>query len=151
MMRNIFLCENQPDEKKYYEQFIKQQLTKHQLPALTYSFGTDSPEELLLYVKNHPLETGLYFLDAELAIGQMSAIELAEQIRHNDPQALIVFLAHQEDLSFQAIQRHIEPLDYIIKTVDYKNEDQQILLDMQIAQRRDQNIPESTSEIFTYT
>lgn len=149
-MRNIFLCEGQLNDRLFYEQFIKQQLEQKKLPALTYLFGTESAEELLLYVKNHPLETGLYFLDTDRKVGQFSAIQLAEQIRQHDQQALIVFLARKEELSFEAIQRHVEPLDYIIKTVDHKNEENQMLLDMQIAQQRDRSILESTSDIFTY-
>lgn len=149
-MRNIFLCENQLSEIQHYEQFIKFQLETNQFPALTYSFGTENSEELLLYVKNHPLETGLYFLGIKAGDGQLNAIQLAEQIRQSDPQALIVFLAQQEKLSFKAVQHHIEPLDYIIKTTDHQKEYAQILLDLQIAQQRDRNIPDNTSEIFTY-
>lgn len=149
-MRNIYLCESQPVERQNYEREIKQQLLVNQLSSLVYSFGTESPEELLLYVQNHPLETGLYFLDTEMGIGQVSGMQLAEQIRQSDPQALIVFFAYQKELSVNAIQRHIEPLDYIIKTSDHKEEYQQIMLDLKIAQQRDKVVPENKTEIFTY-
>ncbi|KIS03343.1 response regulator transcription factor [Paucilactobacillus wasatchensis] len=149
-MRNVYLCDDQAVERQYYEKLIQTELETGNLSALTYCFATGSSAELLLYIKNHPLETSVYFVDVQLGDNKRGGIELAQQIRANDPSALIVFLALHDGLSLATIQQHIEPLDYIIKHTEHELEQQRFAHDLRIAHERTKSGFEVTGSVFTY-
>ena len=76
--------------------------------------STDNPITLLEYIKAHPQQNGLYFLDIDLQ-HQINGMILAQEIRNADLSGRIVFVTTHAEFSFLPFKHRIEAMDYIIK------------------------------------
>jgi len=109
----IFVCEDDPKQRKIIEQTIKNQIIIEEL-NMELICSTADPHEILAF--NDLKESGLYFLDVDLNC-EMDGIELATKIRKIDLNAKIVFVTTHGELATTIFKHKIEALDYIVKDV----------------------------------
>lgn len=76
---------------------------------IVYEFS--SGERAVRWLKGHPGEIDLIFLDVEM--DGMSGMEAAEQIRQFDSEIMIVFVTGYSDYVFEGY--HVNAMDYIMK------------------------------------
>ncbi|MBD5542020.1 MAG: response regulator transcription factor [Lachnospiraceae bacterium] len=75
--------------------------------------SADSPEKLLELQRQNTVPA-IYFLDIDFP-GQVSGLELAQELRRYDPRGFIVFITAHDDLAFETFRLRLEALDYIVK------------------------------------
>lgn len=113
-MNEIFVCEDNAVHREKVNTYINNYLMIENLD-MNLSLSTDSPEELLNYIKGEKFKgEGLYFLDVDLN-ADITGIVLGSEIRKLDPQATIVFITTHAELSYLTFIYKVEALDYIFK------------------------------------
>jgi len=112
-MMRIVICEDNQRERIDMEQTVnKYILTKD--CDMELALSASGPIEVLDYLDEHPITSGLYFLDIDLR-HEMNGIELAAKIRKTDISATIVFITTHEELMFMVFTYKVEAMDYITK------------------------------------
>lgn len=112
-MLSVFICEDEKKQRNNIETYVQRAIIIEEYD-MKLVLSTDDPFELLNYVKNHPNETGLYFLDVDLK-HNMSGIALASELREIDDLGKIVFVTTHAELSYLTFTYKVEAMDYIIK------------------------------------
>jgi two-component system response regulator AgrA len=117
---NIFICEDNKEQRKNLEKTIKKILIKKNISGKI-QLSTNSAYEILDYL-NESRNKGVYFLDID--IGQdINGIELASKINEIDKEAIIVMITSYSNMSHLIFKYHIRAVDYIVKdniVGDYK-------------------------------
>lgn len=149
-MRFIYLCEDQEMQRKFYEESILEQLRCNQYNQLQYRLSTDDPEDILRDLNGLINQSGIYFLDIQLGIGRLNGLETASRIRQADPEGLIVFLTAHDEFSLTALQRRVQPFDYIIKQ-DNQHELKKIAADLHFANENEVELSEKKESFFSYS
>lgn len=109
---NIFICEDNKEQRKKLEKTIKKILIKKNISGKI-QLSTNSAYEILDYV-NESRDKGVYFLDID--IGQdINGIELASKINKIDKNAIIVIITSYPNMSHLIFKYHIRAIDYIVK------------------------------------
>ncbi len=105
------------------------------------------PEELL---ENLPSDgdSGLYFLDIELA-ASMTGFDLADEIRRRDPKSFLVFISAHRELAMDVFKYRLEAMDFIVKSSGQKEIQQRIFACIQTAYERYTALNGKDSEILT--
>lgn len=111
-MLNIFVCEDDPMQRKNVVQIIKNTVLIEELD-MQLILDTPNPYELLEAVKTSQ-NTGIYFLDIDLKC-DMNGMKLAQQIRMFDPRCFIIFVTSHSELSYMTFQYRVEAMDFVLK------------------------------------
>lgn len=111
-MLNIFVCEDDPMQRKNVVQIIKNTVLIEELD-MRLILDTPNPYELLEAVKTSQ-NTGIYFLDIDLKC-DMNGMKLAQQIRMFDPRCFIIFVTSHSELSYMTFQYRVEAMDFVLK------------------------------------
>jgi len=117
-MLPIFICEDDPTQRKRLEQYINNYIVIENLD-MEIVLSTDNPAILLNHLENHPELAGLYFLDVDLG-HEIDGISLAVHIRRLDFMGSIVFITTHSGLAPSIFKHKVEALDYIIKDAEPK-------------------------------
>lgn len=89
-----------------------------------------SPEPLLHQIQIDKPVNGVYFLDLDYKTS-FTGIDLANELRHIDPRAFIIFVTTHDEMALLTLQYKTEPLDFIIKdSSDYRERIQKCLLNI---------------------
>ncbi|WP_238883402.1 LytTR family DNA-binding domain-containing protein [Clostridium sp. YIM B02551] len=116
-MLNVFICEDDASQRENFKRIIENIITIEDFD-MWLALETGNPNELVEYVSNHK-GRGLYFLDVDLS-SDINGIDLAVEIRKQDPNGYIVFVTTHGELSYLTFQYKIEAMDYIVKD-DFEN------------------------------
>lgn len=111
-MLNIFVCEDDPVQRRSVVQIIQNTVLIEELDMRLVLEAGD-PYTLLEQVKTSQ-ETGIYFLDIDLG-SSMNGMKLAQQIRLYDPRGFIIFITAHSELSYMTFQYRVEAMDFVIK------------------------------------
>lgn len=107
-MIRIGICDDENSAREALR-FQIERLTEDGTEEIVYEFS--SGKGAVRWLKNHPGEIDLLFLDVEMP--RMSGIIAAEEIRKFDKNLLIVFVTGYEDFVFEGYR--VQALDYLIK------------------------------------
>lgn len=113
-MLDIIVCEDNNYQIKVMEDIITNQLKELNL-NINIALLTDSPEEVINYVKDCGAKPLIYFLDVELK-SKINGIELAKMIRKYDPMGYIVFVTSHAELTLLTFEYKVQAMDYIVKS-----------------------------------
>lgn len=109
----IFICENDPIQRKRLEDVIKKYVMIEDYD-MTITLSTDNLYEILEYLDNNENTRGAYFLDIDL--GQdINGIQLGAAIRKKDIFSRIIFVTTHSELMSLTFTYKVEAMDYIIK------------------------------------
>ena len=113
-MLRILLCEDDLGQRAHIESVVRKYIAATNCETeLTLSSG--NPADVLDYLKAHPDQRGLYFLDIDLQHDEMDGIALGAKIRELDPFAKIVFITTHAELAHLTFKHKISAMDYIVK------------------------------------
>ncbi|BBE27173.1 LytR/AlgR family response regulator transcription factor [Latilactobacillus sakei] len=145
----IILCEDQITQLNQLETIIQNYILFH-TELFNVEIKTQSPMEVIEYLKKFNPKQGIYFLDIDLE-SSIDGIELAEQIRANDVQAKIIFVTTHDEMIPLTLQRRVEALGFVTKDQsldDYRTEIVELLT---LAQQRIDAFRESQERAFTFS
>lgn len=112
-MLPIFICENDPIQRKRLEDIIKKYIMIEEYD-MKIALSTDDPYDMLDYLDKNENVRGAYFLDIDL--GQdINGIQLGANIRKKDIFSRIVFVTTHSELMSLTFTYKVEAMDYIIK------------------------------------
>lgn len=111
----IYVCENNIEQLKLYEEYINKSLLFKDY-NIKFEYSTPNPYDLLDHIDKMPeRDIGLYFLDIDLKCATMNGLKLSDEIRKIDPRGFIVFITARIEMSFIVLQHGVEALDFILK------------------------------------
>ena len=110
----IYICEDNHSQREFIENCVKNYLMIEEDIDARLVLSTENPYDLLNYLSNNTISTGLYFLDVNLQT-DINGLELAMKIRELDNFAKIVFITTHSELSYMTFTYKVEAMDYIIK------------------------------------
>ena len=111
-MLNIYICEDNDNERDYLSQLIKNIILIEDYD-LNFACATADPYELLNIISTDN-NTGLYFLDIDLG-KDIDGLFTGKKIRQYDQRGFIVFITTHSEMSRLTFQYKVEAMDYIIK------------------------------------
>lgn len=111
-MIKIYICENEKAHQAIINKYIRDYIL-FQSYNMEVACVTNRPNVVIEKIKKEK-SIGAYFLDIGLN-SNMNGIQLAEQIRNEDPRGFIVFVTSHVELSFLTFQYKVEALDIIAK------------------------------------
>lgn len=118
MSINIAICEDKQiilnNLRTSIEKVVKQNSIDGKIVIIT-----NNPKSILEYSKKNIKGVNAYFLDINLG-SSMNGLELAKQIRNNDPDCYITFITGHPELCMTVFKYHIEAFEYLIKPVTYQ-------------------------------
>lgn len=82
--------------------------------ALSIGFSALSPTALLQHLQEHTPNGGIYFLDMIYG-AQMNGIELGQNIRRLDSNAVLIYVTHHEEMMRETFRLKLQVFDYILK------------------------------------
>jgi len=112
-MLSVIICEDIPEQRKNIEKHIMGCIEQKEYDA-DVVFSSGNPLEVLKYLKQNPLQNGLYILDVDLK-HEMNGIALAAKIREKDTYGTIVFFTTHAEMSYLTFRYKVAAVDYIIK------------------------------------
>lgn len=131
-MLNIFLCENNPVLLNKYSEIINNYCLMHD--SIKLLLASTQPNELLNFLKKNidSLQKGVYFLDIHFPNAIHDGIYYGLKIKELDSQGKIIFITSHSELSYLALERHVEPFDFIIKDLGVDEIQRKIFKDISI-------------------
>lgn len=111
-MINVFICEDNQNQLKLFEKYVRDAIIIEDVD-MKVALVTSNPHNILKYIQSKEV-TGLYFLDIDLH-SDITGLELAQQIREEDPRCFIVFITSHSEMGVLTFQYKVEALDFIIK------------------------------------
>lgn len=111
-MLNIFVCEDNPVQRRTIVQIIQNAVMIEELD-MKLVLDSGDPYVLLEEIKASQ-NTGIYFLDIDLN-SDMNGMKLAQQIRLLDPRGFIIFISAHSELSCMTFQYRVEAMDFVLK------------------------------------
>lgn len=109
----IFICDDEPLLLSHYRQIVQNWIMINDYD-MQVVLATNTADKITNYLINHQLTNSLFFLDIDLG-HYLEGIELAQQIRHKNSYAQIVFITSHQELALETLKRQIAPLNYIVK------------------------------------
>lgn len=146
-MLYLYFCDDQPAFLNRVSQLAQKGLLMQDWDIRLGGTFT-APEKLLNHLPS-ATDTGLYFLDLELA-SPVSGFDVAKEIRKKDPKAFLVFLSSHDELALEAFRYRLEAMDFIKKSEDKAELFQRIYDCIQTAWQRYTALNVSDSEILTW-
>ena len=119
-MISVYLCDDEP----IWLQHLGRAVNAYQMKSnwgLEVAYQSTSPLEMLDFVKAHPSEGGIYFLDIDFK-SSVNGLELAQQIRKLDPKSSIIFITTHDEMVMETFRLKLSALDYIIKDTNPLND-----------------------------
>lgn len=139
----IYLCDDNKQELDSFSKIIEDYLLLHNLNE-TIACAAQTPDELLEALERQPSGFGLYFLDINLNTDK-NGLQLASEIRKNDPLGEIVFVTSKSEMAFLTFEYKIRALDFILKDrIDILP--QKIKSCLQAADEKEKQLTQLTSE-----
>lgn len=117
-MINIYLCEDERSQLKYFVNRITEFVKENDIQAEVVSAQTN-PMLTLHDVQTNGTNPALFILDVDIKGASIDGFELAKRIKGLEIQSYIVFLTSHEELAYKAFECKTEPLEYIIKKPEY--------------------------------
>lgn len=111
-MLNIFLCEDNTQQRALISDMIKKTIIIEELD-LNFVCSTENPHRIIDIIKKQP-QNGLYFLDIDLG-SDLNGLTLAQEIRKYDPRGFIVFVTTHSEMSYMTFTYKVEAMNFIIK------------------------------------
>lgn len=111
-MLEIFVCEDDPEQRKRLNSYIENYIMMENLD-MKLVISTGRSQEIIDYLQNNRV-TGLYFLDVDLQ-EEKSGIALGAEIRQYDSLGAIVFVTTHSELTYLTFTYKVEAMDYITK------------------------------------
>lgn len=145
-MLYLYFCDDDEISGKLFCKFAQKGLLMRDWQIKLGGFFSD-PEKLL---ENLPTDgdSGLYFLDIELA-ASMTGFDLASEIRLRDLKSFLVFISSHQELVLDVFKYRLEAMDFIVKASDQKEIQQRIFSCIQTAFERYTALNVKDSEILT--
>lgn len=112
-MLRIGICDDQTEAREALR-FQLEKVIREESEQIVYEFS--SGESAVRWLKNHPGEIDLLFLDVEMK--GISGMEAAAQIREFDREICLVFVTGYTDYVFDGYK--VNALDYVIKPAQTK-------------------------------
>jgi len=112
-MLPIFICEDDPIQRKSLEQYINNYIVMENL-GMKIVCSTDDPQAILDHLKRHPKTMGIYFLDVDLG-HDLDGVQLGVRIRKIDAMGSIVFVTSHSGLATSFFKHKVEAFGYIVK------------------------------------
>lgn len=109
----VVICEDESEQRKFFENVIK--YARFHYPGVELVLSASKPEEVLNYIKENQVDC--YFLDIEYE-SAIDGLELARNIRKQDPIAPIIFITSYESKLRLTFKYKIAALDFVIKIPD---------------------------------
>lgn len=109
----IIICEDNLAQLQQLKTIIDNYILFHD-EEFNVRIATQSPEEVIKYIKKFDVNNGIYFLDIDLG-HQINGIELAKTIRRLDVQAKIIFITTHGEMAPLTLKEKVEALDFIMK------------------------------------
>ena len=106
---NIVICDDSKSDALAAKEVIKQTLNELHIVAEFDYYSNASDIERKLIIKKEPLD--ILILDIDMP--EVSGLELAEKLRSNNLNLIIIFLSNHEEYVFKAIE--FQPFRYIRK------------------------------------
>lgn len=106
---NIVICDDSKSDALAAKEVIKQTLNELHIKAEFDYYSNASDIERKLIIKKEPLD--ILILDIDMP--EVSGLELAEKLRANNLNLIIIFLSNHEEYVFKAIE--FQPFRYIRK------------------------------------
>lgn len=109
-MMNIAICDDSPEDALITKRIIEQSLKKlHTIANIKYYLEAEKVKNKLL-IKKEIID----ILILDINMPQISGLKLAQELRANNIDVLIIFLSSHEEFVFQSIE--FQPFRYIRKT-----------------------------------
>lgn len=144
-MIDIYVCEDVREQRQMIVDYIARSILIQECD-MQLKVSTDVPEFLLKKVRESK-NMGLYFLDIDLK-AEMDGLELAEEIRNQDPRGFIVFITTYSEMATSTFQYKVEALDFIIKD-EISNLQQRIYDCIEYVSKKYQNIKRGSRKTFS--
>lgn len=145
----IILCEDQLIQLNQLDTIIKNFILFHN-DLFQVVLKSQSPFEVLDYMKKFEPRQGIYFLDIDLN-AQINGIQLAEAIRKKDVLAKIIFVTTHDEMMPITIKKRIEALGFVEKTPDLEKYRAEIVELLLLAQERIDSIKNEQHQSFTFS
>lgn len=114
-MVSVFICENNSVKLDLYTQIVNNHILINEFD-MQVAVSASNSQQIMEYLKHKKVTGGLYFLNVGLGAGDSNGIQLATQIRLLDPIAKIIFISKHIETMYLALERKVEPMDFIVKT-----------------------------------
>lgn len=132
----IFICDDDEHILNQYQRIIQNtiMINAYDMEVLV---ATTDVQDIRDYLHQHPqLTDALFCLDIDLH-SKLTGIDVAVEIRHQDPDAQIVFITSHQELAYETLKRRVAALDFIQKGDDDKAQIQSLLAELDANIRRD--------------
>lgn len=145
-MLNIFLCEDNPVLLKKYSKIVNNYCLMHD--SIKLLLASTQPDELLSFLKKdtNVIQRSVYFLDIHFPNITHDGIYYGLKIKELDRQGKVIFITSHSELSYLALERHVEPFDFIIKDLGIDEIQEKIFKDISIIM--DDYISDNKSDYF---
>lgn len=143
---NIFILEDDYHQQGRMENLLYQLQEKHALPVKR--LEVYSKTELLLQAVQEKGNHQLFFLDIEIKGDPLRGLEVANSIRQQDSQALIVFVTTHSEFMPLTFRYQISALDYIDKSLDREDFEARVEAVVLYAQKQNQQTVADTAFYF---
>lgn len=130
-MFSVYLLEDDDNQRKYYRKIVDNTIMIND-----YSIKVVEASNTKSFYESFSKEQfGLFFLDMEMDGDVKAGLKVAEFVRHNIPDARIVFVTTHEELAFLTLERKISPLDYVLKDNDSEEIKEKIIKDIELTEQ----------------
>jgi len=146
-MMHIVICEDSKRERIGMEKTINKHIITGDYD-MDLALSASGPIEVLDYLNEHPITSGLYFLDIDLQ-HEMDGIKLAAKIKEKDASATIIFITTCEELMPLVFTYKVEAMDYIAKDSPAEEVEARIAECMRLAYQRYLDGKHSKTKYFT--
>lgn len=109
----IIICEDNLTQLQQMRTIIDNYILFHD-ELFEVKIATQSPDELIKYIKKFDINKGIYFLDIDLS-HQLNGIDIAKIIRGIDVEAKIIFVTTHNEMAPITFKEKVEALDFIMK------------------------------------
>ncbi|MBJ6745183.1 response regulator transcription factor [Streptococcus sp. 121] len=140
---NIFILEDDYQQQGRMENLLYQLQEKHALPVKR--LEVYSKTDLLLQAIQEKGSHQLFFLDIEIKGDTLRGMDVANRIRQQDSQALIVFVTTHSEFMPLTFRYQLSALDYIDKSLDKKDFEARVEAAVLYAQKQDRQTVADTS------
>lgn len=119
-MLDIYLCEDEEIQLLRFAEILDKYIESNSKNAKIISKRWNPEETLKDAKKNAENENDtLFFIDVQLGDTYMNGFDLAQRLKELCPKCYLVFLTSKEELAYQAFERELDVLDYIVKRPEY--------------------------------
>ncbi|WP_019395597.1 LytR/AlgR family response regulator transcription factor [Priestia filamentosa] len=133
----VIICEDEQNQRQFLQSIIMKYAMFHE-PSIEVVLSASCPEEVLTYISNY--NGDCYLLDIEFD-SSLNGMDLASEIRKQDPFATIIFITTHADKLKLTFTYKLAALDFIVKD-EQRNLEERIKEALQAAFEKYQQIGE---------